>query len=881
MTHMVLSEVESSLRTLLEANGQSIENIVRARFDGSERHLDDPLGQLYWRELWDFAAKYVSPEDAESVKSLGKRAASESIISARNAVAHGNRIFLLHYWYAIASFVTSPEFSELKFEKVQSAFVAACEGKITKDLQPLETLEKYFSKIPNNLPEPEFSKFFGREKEKKELKNALKSKRLNTIAVCGPGGTGKTALIVKVLNELLYTNSFDKLYFYTFKTEKLTSEGITKIGIKKEISDLETDFKQFLSGTTDTENVSLTDYGKQSICVCIDNLEDVLSEQDEPIYKFLDSLPEHWKVLFSSRITPRDAKLIAIEELAPGLSKKLLFDYSKEKYGNDFVKKNHKNFDFLTTELSGNPLALRLAVDLLNAGFEPNSIAENVKSMVSEFSFSRLENYLKEQSIYVLELIRQYGLPSKEALLDILDWDKDDVFSALREVERSSLISKEFSDEDDDAVFFKCSNFTKSFLLSNGKAQECRGEITLKINTYNNRDSLANSLNSQTFNSDHFFSAPAGTSSKSLQILKDHQLIFRKDYYKRRGTVEARKIQTALTDWQSAASRKYKLTSYYWMVRARFLDLLNDPEANKCFQKSFELQKGSKEKTIVLSLWTNYLFSRNEYQRIVEILNGNIDLISTNFSLRATYIKSLMFTNNPENLKVALDIVSPASDTTGVTFFFGIVKRLIESGVQGYDSEIEEALRLSLEYVHEFDEKHKSYFEDFLTTLICKALSYYKPLEEGSQKYLEKAILLLLNEDARFDNAERILDAKFVDIIHRLNERNPLISSKKIILKYNEIEQSFYVNDDMHLRERVSSGELLSVKVRTIKETYCFCTDDMSNDHFLPFSNLIAEHWVQKLIRTGSKLAILPGDVADRGKSPVVREAYVLAELEH
>jgi DNA polymerase III delta prime subunit len=875
---MVIAQVERSLKQFLEDNGEDIKEVILARFGSSDRKFNnsDPLGQLYWRELWDLASEYIHDNDrSKNIKALRKKAETDSAIKARNAIAHGNRTFLPHYWYTIAAIVTSPEFESLEFEEVKYTFIAAEEGKFPEGIPPLETIEQYFSKIPNNLPEPEFSKFFGREKEKRDLKEAINSNRMNTIAVCGPGGTGKTALIIKVLNDFLLTNKFDRIYFYSFKTEKLTSAGISRIGVKSEIKDLELDLKDFLGTGEDKNSIKLSDFNDISVCVCIDNLEDILAEEDEIIFKFLETIPEHWKVIFSSRITPRDSKLISVTQLTNENSRSLLFDYSHEKYGKDFVNNYRDNFDLFIKELSGNPLALKLSIDLLNSGTSSEVVATEVKSMISDFSFTKLEDYLDDDSIYLLELIRQIGFSSRATIAEILDWERDQLSSSLKDIERSSLVVKEYIE---DIQHFSCSNFTKSFLLRNNKASLVRQTISQKIKKYHNSASAVKSKGAAIFGYDKLFSIPNDLSSHCLDIISSFKKVFILGKQQRDHGKSTEEISGALSQWESVSSNSFKATSYYWMIRGQLLTSINDPEAVECFEMAVE-KDSTNSKAIYILL--NHYFYQYNYTKAVEVIDKYPDAPSLDDRIKDIYIKCLMFTNDPANLFKIIEMFSDAlDDPTKSTYYIGAVRRIFEIQYDEIKNYIFNSLKVIDEFYDEYSDKQKGYANEFIVTAIQRSISWDLTYEPKEQLYLEKAILNIISFGHMFKKLEKLLSMNLTEVFRKLESLNPQIQSTKIAEAMNNVEKNNYENDDVDLIRKISNKELILVLVKRMQETFCFCADIEGNQYFLPFSKFIGENWMRSTICEGSILAAAPPEKAGKeGNYPVILEAYLFREI--
>jgi LuxR family glucitol operon transcriptional activator len=107
--------------------------------------------------------------------------------------------------------------------------------RMSKEEFVTEDIPAYWAEEPpiiHNLPPAEFDEtgFIGRRKERKDLKRLLDSEH-RVITVVGEGGIGKTALSLRVCNDLLEENSklFDKIMWVSLKTRYLTPEGIRDI----------------------------------------------------------------------------------------------------------------------------------------------------------------------------------------------------------------------------------------------------------------------------------------------------------------------------------------------------------------------------------------------------------------------------------------------------------------------------------------------------------------------------------------------------------------------------------------------------------------------------------------------------------------------------
>lgn len=250
---------------------------------------------------------------------------SLGIFDIRNAVSHPNRPFPDAFWYRAATIASDPLIIKLGLSGVRHALNSAESENL--NIPPDEWFNNVKWAIPNTLPisfDHEITGLLGREKEFKTLESTLSKVRNNLIAVVAPGGIGKTALILQFLKELSlspnWSKEIDAIVFSTLKNEQLTADGIEFLeaidGIEQ-IKDAiyENLVRLFPDFSFETFEECCLKLANKKILLCIDNLETLLVNSQKEFIDFNQSLPLHWRVIVTSRISLDSATTVPLEPL--------------------------------------------------------------------------------------------------------------------------------------------------------------------------------------------------------------------------------------------------------------------------------------------------------------------------------------------------------------------------------------------------------------------------------------------------------------------------------------------------------------------------------------------------------------------------------------
>ena len=150
----------------------------------------------------------------------------EKIIPVRNRVMHtkplelGDRSLILEILDSIDGEISWIEWNELKI--IKKTVKENPNDLISNSYIPT----KEITRIYHNLPEAEFDDtgYIGREKDRKEIKELILNNKNQIITIVGNGGVGKTALVVKVLYDLIDNPNcyFDCILWISLKTNTLS-----------------------------------------------------------------------------------------------------------------------------------------------------------------------------------------------------------------------------------------------------------------------------------------------------------------------------------------------------------------------------------------------------------------------------------------------------------------------------------------------------------------------------------------------------------------------------------------------------------------------------------------------------------------------------------
>lgn len=348
---MLLFEIEESFGEFIKDNISDIAEIPASVLDTlKERRLgvevttiDHVVERTYLSEIFQLASVATDNTSFNKlVSEISKLAIIYELYDIRNAIAHPNRTFPNCYWYRVAAFASDPLIAALGIKGIHECLLSAEEGIISDP--PDEWLTNSIFEIRNNLPEHfehDVTGLIGRGKEHDKLIKLLTNPRVNTLAIVAPGGYGKTALVLDLLQQQVTdpkTSSYaDAIIFITLKTESLTMDGIRNQNAPETIYQL----KLALTKAAEiTYEVPFDDFEEcieylkdQKLLICIDNLETLLRDNPEAFDELNLELPALWRVVVTSRTMISSNQSITLEPLGKKDSVNLINSYIKKRGG--------------------------------------------------------------------------------------------------------------------------------------------------------------------------------------------------------------------------------------------------------------------------------------------------------------------------------------------------------------------------------------------------------------------------------------------------------------------------------------------------------------------------------------------------------------------
>lgn len=290
----------------------------------------------------------------------------------------------------------------------------------------LATLLDYFRKIrPNvswptvsigstfkhalyhNLPQPDYVRFIGREKELEQIINLLKPfphSQVHGIAISGIGGIGKSALALQVAHHY-YRNAdklkeeerFDVIVWTSAKGSILTPQGIVQ---RQMVRNTLRDIFTAISITLEREDITSAPVEKQPYLVrkalteqrtllVVDHLGAI---EDNAVLEFLRELPEPTKIIVTSRHRIDLGYPVRLSGMSWESANELIDLECDIK--NIVLAETEKKL--LYNHTGGVPLAIVWSIGLLFVGYSVDSVLYRLGQVGSDITAYTFEGLLNE-----------------------------------------------------------------------------------------------------------------------------------------------------------------------------------------------------------------------------------------------------------------------------------------------------------------------------------------------------------------------------------------------------------------------------------------------------------------------------------------------------
>ncbi|WP_051469906.1 NB-ARC domain-containing protein [Fischerella sp. PCC 9605] len=249
------------------------------------------------------------------------------------------------------------------------------------------------------------SVFYGRNEELVTLKRWIVEKRCRLVALLGMGGIGKTALAVKLAEQV--RSEFNYLIWRSLRNAPSIQVILTEL-----LQFLSHQQQTYLPSTLDGKLAQLINYLRQYRCLLIlDNVETILRSGDLAGYylegyegygellRCVGEVRHQSSLILTSREKPR--ALAFLEGETPVRSLKLMG--LKEAEGREIFKVkgsfagSEDEWKILIQHYAGNPLVLKMVAPAIQAYFD-SSVSKFVELLSQEqFVFDDIRNFLETQ----------------------------------------------------------------------------------------------------------------------------------------------------------------------------------------------------------------------------------------------------------------------------------------------------------------------------------------------------------------------------------------------------------------------------------------------------------------------------------------------------
>jgi len=307
--------------------------------------------------------------------------------------------------------------------------------------------------IPDSLPPrtvqhnlPHRGDFIGREKEKKQVHEALRSRSF-IVTIDGIGGIGKTSLALEVLHECLAASQnspstqyeaqkFDAFIWTSARDRELSINDVLDTIART----LEYPFITQLTPEEKRHEISKRLQEKPYLLI-VDNFETIA---DEPVHDFVLNLPEPSKCLITSRAQSlRQARAVSIRGLAKEEALSLIKNEGV-RLGIDLeaLVADDRNFHRLYESTGGAPLAIRWAIGQIKQRGQSvdgvlNSLHE-ARGDIFEFIFKRAWSLLSDSAKRILLIMPIFAASASKAAIeaasDVHKWELDEGLGQLVEL---------------------------------------------------------------------------------------------------------------------------------------------------------------------------------------------------------------------------------------------------------------------------------------------------------------------------------------------------------------------------------------------------------------------------------------------------------------
>jgi tetratricopeptide (TPR) repeat protein len=326
----------------------------------------------------------------------------------------------------------------------------------TEDIEIQEIIKPV--SCSNNLPRPDYSQFFGREKERQTVLDHLAHPRAWVVSIDGIGGVGKTSLALNcayALQEqsLKLEKPFEYIIWASAKTQRLSTRGV--IPLNQTFSDLDTFLSVVLevTGFGDKSDAPCSEKKKLveeilSLTTCLLVLDNLESIRDLEMFAFLSNIPSPSKALVTTRVRIEESQRnVRLTALPMDEARALVNELANELDATEIANAPSAELDRLIQRVGGIPLAIKLAVGRIAAGTSLHLYIGRLESGgaqedILEFCFSDTWSGLTADEKRIVQIAALFYVPaSEEELRQVANLPELRVKEALANLLRHSFLN--------------------------------------------------------------------------------------------------------------------------------------------------------------------------------------------------------------------------------------------------------------------------------------------------------------------------------------------------------------------------------------------------------------------------------------------------------
>lgn len=288
------------------------------------------------------------------------------------------------------------------------------------------------NKIKSNIPSQGNTQFIGRKKQISKIREEIIEIPNQNGILYGPGGVGKTALLIE-LSQKLYNETnpehiyYDNIIWVSAKSNFYHWEQNATISNPQQFESLENIFQIVLRffdyedvdeySNEDLTNILLELLEENKILLVLDNFETVSKGETEKIITFFGSdvkkhlrrLPNNFKVILTSReLLPSGYYQIKLEGLEFKESKQLM-ESIYWRYKDSHPELSLQQYKLIHESTSGIPIVIKHCLGQVYEFHIPLSdVLEGLSEQSNEvikFSYSEVLSHLKKDNCYLKILI--------------------------------------------------------------------------------------------------------------------------------------------------------------------------------------------------------------------------------------------------------------------------------------------------------------------------------------------------------------------------------------------------------------------------------------------------------------------------------------------